>query len=195
MVEIALSGKKANGAVAIIDAEGEQRVREAGPWFIHPKGYATTHRRVGGKRTTLSMHRLVANIENNLDLEVDHLDNNPLNNQKINLLVGLRASKAFRRLQCLRQDHQAGQTSRFRGVCWSKRDEKWQVRMVDEHGTRRSLGYFSDEEEASVVYEQKWAEEVARLEGIVKHEVQAYFARLEQERTLMAMEDFDVGKA
>jgi hypothetical protein len=195
MVEIPLSGKKANGAVAITDPGDEQRVREAGPWNLHSGGYAVAKRRVDGKWTTMKMHRLVMGIENNPDIEVDHLDNDPLNNRKSNLLLGLRASKAFRRLQRMRQGHQAGRSSRFRGVHWNKDKEKWQVRMVDEHGHNRSLGYFSDEEEASAVYEHKWNGEVARLEDVVKREVEKYFARLEQERVLMAAEDFDVGKA
>jgi hypothetical protein len=45
-----------------------------------------------------------------------------------------------------------GGTSHFKGVCWYKRDSKWQARiMID--GKQAHLGYFDDEEEAASAYD------------------------------------------
>jgi len=45
----------------------------------------------------------------------------------------------------------ASMTSRFRGVCWHKRDKKWEVIIVN--GKLKSVGYFADEIEAAHAYD------------------------------------------
>jgi len=40
-------------------------------------------------------------------------------------------------------------SSRFWGVCWNRRDKKWQAQYKDAEGKLRYLGLFDDEEEAA----------------------------------------------
>lgn len=79
---------------------------------------------------------------------IDHKNGNGLDNQKENL----RASSTAQNLRayCLKA---VGRTSRFRGVSWGRRDEKWAA------GIRVSpkkvfLGYFDKEEDAAKAFDR-----------------------------------------
>ena len=49
------------------------------------------------------------------------------------------------------QKKREGTTSRFKGVCWHKRDRKWSAR-IRKNGHRHNLGYFDDELDAAGAY-------------------------------------------
>lgn len=184
---IQLSGPKARavGAEAIIDKEKVELV-EGWAWRLHANGYAVRNVKKNGKNATIRMHRVVAGIADNTDLEVDHINGNPLDNRMENLFFGLTKSKAFRSLQS-RRCRSYGAVDR-RGVRWYEKAGKYRVRMRDINGKARNYGYFHDKEEASRVYEALWTDIVEKLEKIVKEEVAVY----RRENAGMAAEDFRV---
>jgi hypothetical protein len=54
-------------------------------------------------------------------------------------------------------------SSRFWGVCWDRRSEKWRAQYVDADGKTRHIGHFDDEEEAARAHNKKVRD--AGLEG------------------------------
>jgi len=76
-------------------------------------------------------------------LVVDHIDNNPLNNQLDNLqIISARLNSS--------KDKKNG-TSKYIGVSWSKVMKKW-LSCIVLNGKIKVLGYFEDELEASEKY-------------------------------------------
>ena len=76
-------------------------------------------------------------------LVVDHIDNNPSNNNVNNLQI------ITHRENCSK-DKRNG-TSKYVGVSWSKGMKKWTVNIAFK-GKIKHLGYFEDELEASEKY-------------------------------------------
>lgn len=64
-------------------------------------------------------------------------------------LVSLRENTSRGRLS----DMNGKKASKYRGVCWHKRDKKWQARIWFE-GNSKYLGYFDNEEEAAEAYQE-----------------------------------------
>lgn len=79
--------------------------------------------------------------------EVHHMDGDGLNNQKSNLRLATRSENmaGFQRKQkdC---------SSRFRGVSWYPRYQRW-VSKIGIRGRRKHLGYFDAEETAARAYD------------------------------------------
>lgn len=142
MSEIQLNKNK----ICFIDNEDYNKVKSY-KWsavYKHRNWYAQTHITVRGKRSTLLMHRL---IMGHFIGDIDHVDNNGLNNQKSNLRLcddSLNQMNSRKRRNC---------SSRFKGVSWHKRVKKWSARIkfID---TIHNLGYFDDEVEAAKVYDE-----------------------------------------
>jgi hypothetical protein len=88
----------------------------------------------------LRMHRVILNAP--AGMVVDHIDHEGLNNTKRNLRSCTKAQNAHN------QRPQKGCSSRFKGVCWSKRERKWYSR-IQCHGRPRSLGLFKNERDAA----------------------------------------------
>lgn len=93
-------------------------------------------------KRTIALHRLLLKAENN-NLDVDHIDNNPLNNQKLNLRLCTRSQNVARILV-----NKTNHSSKFRGVCWSKQRGQWGV-YVTKNRKSNFGGYFSNEIEAA----------------------------------------------
>ena len=87
------------------------------------------------------MHRLI--MLPNEWMEVDHIDGNTFNNQKLNLRIVNHRENAHN-LQCYK-------TSRFPGVDFHKATNKWRA-TIRINGKKHHLGLFEDEEEAFLVY-------------------------------------------
>ena len=93
-------------------------------------------------------HRLVWKLVTGADpqdLDVDHIDGDRANNAWHNLRLATRSQNQRNR------GPQANGTSGFKGVCFSKRRQKWRARLnvgyVEHH-----LGYFDTPEEAHAAY-------------------------------------------
>lgn len=96
---------------------------------------------------TVQMHRFILGLEHGDPREGDHRDHNGLNNSRTNIRICTRAENQHN------QKIRRPATSRFKGVCWSKRERKWRVR-ISVNGERKWLGYFDDEESAARAYDR-----------------------------------------
>ncbi len=100
--------------------------------------------RIDGKRRSLYMHRYLMNPTK--DQQVDHIDGNPLNNQKSNL----RLCAAYQNQHNVgkRRDNLSG----HKGVHWHHKNNKW-VAQITVHGKQTHLGYFEGILDAAKAYE------------------------------------------
>ena len=118
-------------------------------------GYYVVGLRKDNKTKTKKVHQLVAMAflnhtpDGTQKLVVDHIDNNKLNNRLDNLqLTTNRENTSKDRKGC---------SSKFIGVSWFKRDNKWKASIYI-NGKLIHLGYFDTEEEASKAYNNKLKE-------------------------------------
>jgi hypothetical protein len=103
------------------------------------------------------MHRQITNAP--AHLVCDHIDHNTLNNTKRNLRICTKSQNATN--QRPRKDG----SSKYKGVCWHKRDKKWQARI--HHNNRNlHLGSFNSQRAAALAYDsaaRKYHKEFACL--------------------------------
>lgn len=141
--------KLSNGMVAIVDDEDYEKVRSF-HWYAHQSGgtyYARRYsHRIAGKEFYIEMHRLILGLSPGDGKYTDHIDGNGLNNQQMNLRVCTQQQNTFN------QKVKRG-TSKFKGVCWHKRDKKWHAQI--QHKKNIYLGYFESEIEAAKTYDDK----------------------------------------
>jgi hypothetical protein len=138
MTEINLT----QGQVALIDDEDYGLV-SGYKWCAHKKQntfYAETN--INGK--TIGMHRIILGLIENK--EIDHINHNGLDNRRENL----------RFCTCV-QNKQNKKISRgfskYKGVCFFKRDKKWLSRIYV-NKKQICLGLFDTEIEAAKAYDQ-----------------------------------------
>ena len=131
------------GQFAIVDAEDYPRLSQY-TWFAEgtPKNYYAA-RKENGK--SIKMHREILNAPDHL--VVDHIDHNGLNNRKKNLRVCTFAENC-RNLRNIRP-----KTSKYKGVCWNKRNKKWTAAISCNNKTYH-LGYFDNEIDAARAYDR-----------------------------------------
>ena len=131
------------GKFALVDAEDYYRLAQF-KWCAQ-LGKTTIYasRRDGGK--SIKMHRLIMDPPDHL--LVDHIDHNGLNNCRSNLRLCTIAQNA-----CNAPSH--GLSSKYKGVCWNKRKEKW-IARIRLNGKIYNLGYFTDEIAAAKAYDKK----------------------------------------
>lgn len=136
------------GDVVLFD-ETDRALIERYTWFplVNPRNtYAYGYLRgmagaVG--RINIAMHRLLLDPPEHLD--VDHWNNNGLDNRKINLRVGTRTqNNANRRIS-------SNNTSGYKGVSHHRQTGKWRA-YVSSGGQHRHLGIFPTPEEAALAY-------------------------------------------
>lgn len=127
-----------NGFETYVDAADHEWLSQ---WNWHlDNGYAI--RRVG--RKTVYLHHLI--LEAPEGMIVDHKNRNRLDNTRTNLRLSTRAENARN------TGKQRNTSSRFKGVDYSRYNEKWRARLRC-HGKRISLGYFDVEEDAARAYD------------------------------------------
>jgi hypothetical protein len=98
-------------------------------------------RKENGEYTTILMHRAIMNIS--LNMQCDHIDGNGLNNCKDNLREVTNRQNA--------QNNHTNKTSKYPGICWLKRDKRWQAR-IRFNGKRKYLGNYMHELDAYNAY-------------------------------------------
>lgn len=114
------------------------------------KGYYFVNLTKDGMSKMLKTHQLVAicflnHVPNGYKIVVDHINNNPLDNRVENLqLISQRENKSKDRLG----------TSKYVGVFWSKQNKKWRAQIMV-LGKQKHLGYFTDEYEAHLAYQEE----------------------------------------
>lgn len=89
-------------------------------WRLTPKGYVTRSQSFDGKEFRLLLHRVVMSAP--AEMQVDHIDRNPLNNQRSNLrLVDNSLNQHNRGIS---KKNTSGATN----VYWDKERSRWRVR-------------------------------------------------------------------
>lgn len=112
------------------------------------RGYIVIKLTLDGEQKTIPAHRVVFFIHHGyLPEEIDHIDNNTLNN-RIENLRGCTHQQNMRN----RLPHQGG-SSQYLGVTWDRRNKKWKAQIGD-NGVVKHLGRFFDEEEAARAYDE-----------------------------------------
>lgn len=154
MKKIELSGKYGAGKHALVDDEDYDRLYPHRKWQVDAKGYvvlgynletradALEAGRKYRRKSVYKMHRLVLGVTDALTY-VDHIDRNPLNNQKSNLRLATPKQNAQNR-----KSHR-GSSSKYRGVSWYEHCKRW-VAYGTLDGKHQVVGYFTDEYEAAV---------------------------------------------
>lgn len=99
----------------------------------------------GQKRTVIKMHRDIMGVIN-VNETIDHIDHCGWNNQKNNL----RKCSSEENIRNI--NSRKGSSSKYLGVWFSKRAEKWQAKIVNK-AKRVDLGYFLLEKDAAHAYD------------------------------------------
>lgn len=109
--------------------------------------------------TTIFMHREIMKCPKGK--VVDHIDGNPLNNQKSNLRVCSQGENSRNRIKKFGNN-------RFKGVRWDKECKKWRAHIWIGY-VNTYLGMFCNEIDAAVAYNEaavKYHKEFAKLNNI-----------------------------
>lgn len=135
------------GFEAIIDAADVPLI-EGFNWSVlrSPRRKAVYAARVvrdGNRQRMILMHRVIAAASD--DAQVDHRDGDGLNNRRGNLRLCTHAEN--QRNRGARADNKSG----FKGVCFSKRTNRWRAEICAA-GQRRFLGYFAELDDARRAY-------------------------------------------
>jgi hypothetical protein len=111
---------------------------KTGEFYYHKEKDGTLHKRNGHYRV-VTMHRLIMNAPDGVD--VDHIDGNGLNNQRLNLRLCSRSENNMNsKLRCTSK-------SGVKGVSWDAQTKKWRA-TITLNGKMKNLGRFEDRNDA-----------------------------------------------
>ena len=105
-------------------------------WYVNSNGYVARKLK-NGKHERL--HRAIMNPPKGMD--VDHINKNKLDNQKVNLRICNRSENN------LNTKLKVNNTSNYKGVSWDKRRKSWRA-FGNINSERFELGYFKNKDEA-----------------------------------------------
>lgn len=97
------------------------------------------------KGRKIGMHREILKLYNS-DLDVDHIDGNPLNNQKNNLRISTRSENNMNRNKTTRKN-----SSKYKGLVFYPKRNKFKV-TINAHKKTYFIGYFRNEIDAAKAY-------------------------------------------
>jgi hypothetical protein len=129
------------GEFALVDDEDYVLVSQY-KWHLH-KGRKTNYARIKNKHICTTMHRMVLVNPEGL---VDHINGNGLDNRKENLRVCTNA-------QNIRNMVKTSGSSKYKGVTWDKRCNKWAAAIWLNY-KRIHLGRYSSEIDAAKAYNE-----------------------------------------
>lgn len=112
-------------------------------WRVNPQGYVLRYTKGEG---TVRMSREIMGLGRGDPREVDHIDRNPLNNCRSNLRITTHAQNQQNRSA----EGNRGARSKFRGVSYDKRTNRWTANVVINR-QNHWLGRHDTEEEAGRV--------------------------------------------
>lgn len=118
-------------------------------WHMDKLGYVKRAYWEDGKPKTTSLHRDVMNNPKGMD--VDHIDQNRLNNRKSNLRIATRSQN----MANVRKIKKEKARSLYKGVSYLDRKtltNKWTAYIKKDY-VMYNLGYFLTEEEAAIAYD------------------------------------------
>lgn len=120
-------------------------------WYLSNQGYVVRgeRREIDGniKLVNVRLHREILSLYEGNPLTGDHKNRNTADNRRSNLRV-ITGAQQSQNLPAL-----TGKSSKYRGVCWVKRYQKWQVN-VEHQGKVHYFGRYTDEDEAGEVARQ-----------------------------------------
>lgn len=114
-------------------------------WVVNRDGYPQRSASIGGKRTTLVMHRVVINAKKGQC--VDHIDGDKLNNQLSNLRLCTIAGNSQNRPKPITRKS----TSKYKGVSYVSRVGIWQAAICCKR-KKYHIGTFKKEIDAAIAY-------------------------------------------
>ncbi len=137
------------GKTALVDDDDFDRLC-AHRWYAHKSRtgsawYAHRNISIGGKQTTILMHREILGFP---DGQVDHVNMDGLDNRKQNIRKASHSLNNANRVKLKRST-----ASKFKGVQFSKKRGRWQA-QIGVNGKDVWLGYFNTEEEAARAYDE-----------------------------------------
>lgn len=138
------------GQVALVDEEDFESLSQyswQATWNPASRTFYATRsvKRDDGRRTKISMHRVILGVLKSPEVLIDHRNHDGLDNRRHNLRVcSVPQNSANMRKR-------TGMTSKFKGVCWHKQHEQWAA-AIYRGGKRCHLGYFDDEVDAARAY-------------------------------------------
>jgi len=136
------------GRYALVDDEDYDFLMQW-KWYLSTGGYAVRNETVlgidGKTQTTVRMHRVVNNTPE--EMQTDHIDGDKLDNRKANL------RSITNEDNCKNQGKISHRktSSKYKGVCWSKKTNKWYA-YIASNGIRKHIGSYSSECEAAKAY-------------------------------------------
>lgn len=135
--------KLTRGKYALVDDEDFKNLSQFN-WCISFYGYAV-RRFAGSKSKIVWMHREIMNPPK--EMEIDHKDNNPLNNQKSNLRIATHSENS--------KNHKLSKNNKvgYKGIHWREDAKKWRTQIIFNY-KKIHLGYFKDKKEAALIYNQ-----------------------------------------
>lgn len=133
-----------NGTYAVVDDEDYDRLSQFR--WNYRNGYAIRElKNQQGKRIRTAMHHdIIGRIDG---LEVDHINGNRADNRRENLRFATHSQNMANKI--MRQG-----TSKYKGVCWNKKDKVW-IASVEKDGKYYHAGSYHNEEEAAIAYNKK----------------------------------------
>lgn len=133
------------GQWIVLDDEDYERFKNF-TWTISVRAaqsYALRRYRIRGQKKSKMMYLHKEIMPNILGLVVDHINGNTLDNRKENLrLISHRQNT---------QNRHHKKSSKYVGVCWNKRERRWQP-AIWYRGESRVLGRYKNELEAATMY-------------------------------------------
>lgn len=148
MIEMPVYHKKEIVAYTKVDDEIYEDIGRW-KWSLSNGGYVkrgTRNRKINYMETII-LHRYIMGLERGNPLQVDHIDLDPLNNQRYNLRVVTFKQNAQNR------SSMKNSTSVYRGVFFHKRTSRWQAKVCLD-GKHHYLGSYLSEEEAGQVVKE-----------------------------------------
>jgi hypothetical protein len=132
------------GKYAIVSLEDYEKISQH-KWraLRSPKTFYAVRSEKG---KTIYMHNEIAQPPP--DRMVDHIDHNGLNNSRPNLQLATRSQNA-----CNRRKRDSKCTSKYKGVWFNKRENKW-MSSIKVEGKRIFLGYFDNQLDAAKAYDK-----------------------------------------
>lgn len=137
--------KLTQGKIALVDDDDFEKLNQ---WEWHAKTFYKSKKWYAArsqKGKTILMHRIILNPTSGMD--IDHQDNNGLNNQKSNIRICTRSQN--RENTGKRIDNKTG----FKGVCWYQKYKKYSS-SISHNRKRIFLGYFNTPLEAAKIYNE-----------------------------------------
>lgn len=138
--------KLTRGKVALVDADDFERISKY-KWFAQydkkrDRYIAVREIDRHGKRRVVSMAREIMSFPKEM---IDHINHNPLDNQKHNLRTCSNAENLRNRKGTVKNS-----SSLYLGVSFCKQTGKWKARIKDAFGKNHWLGRFVCEKSAAI---------------------------------------------